>query len=176
MKEKQEYDLSSTNVGRFYYTSMEELWFAFMKTYQCLENMNHKEADNVSLPREHAEAYKAILSILDKMFRARRLLIDHLRVLRFYGRRGLAPRLAVQKEALAHTLWLEAFKILEPLMIEEGYLADELQLKWKSAERDFGVLFDRGEVRDSEHAPLACVVADHAPSGGYHLHKTDGLG
>lgn len=77
------------------------------------------------------EAHQRILGMLDEAYRARRLLIDHLRVLRFYGLKGRPPRLWVPREARAHTLWGEGLSILRPAMLKAGYVADAFSIRWQ---------------------------------------------
>ncbi len=51
-----------------------------------------------------------ILKIVDRLYRNRRLIRDHLLVLRHYGRRQLAPDPYRVKEQRAHTIWCEAME------------------------------------------------------------------
>lgn len=61
-----------------------------------------------------------ILKILDRLYRQRRLMMDHLLVLRHYGRRQLAPDPRRTKEVRAHSLWKEALDRIEPVLVRKG--------------------------------------------------------
>ena len=157
----------NTNVGSPSFSSIDELWFSFMRIYGFLKQSDDGPCSDFSA--KDVQMYKEILSILDKIFRTRRLLIDHLRVLRFYGQKGMPPRLYVAKEARAHTLWVRGLEVLEPVMVDAGYLKDELQVKWEQAEREFGHLCggDGAQQRigaHSEGASLAEIIAQEYAS------------
>ncbi len=65
----------------------------------------------------------AVLQQIDRLWRHRLLLRDHLLVLAHYGRRGAAPRPQVKREARACTLWSEAVAVLEAPLRQLGLLA-----------------------------------------------------
>ncbi|MCB1537777.1 MAG: hypothetical protein H6865_05270 [Rhodospirillales bacterium] len=67
-----------------------------------------------------------ILRIMDRLHRTRRLSMDHFRVLRFYGLRQMPPEAWRRSEARAATLWREAMRAIEPVLIAKGILRDPL--------------------------------------------------
>lgn len=63
-----------------------------------------------------------ILKIVDRLYRNRRLVRDHLYVLRYYGRRQMPPDANRHKEVRAYHLWHEAMDRIEPLLLDKGIL------------------------------------------------------
>ncbi|MDQ2106706.1 hypothetical protein [Azospirillum isscasi] len=61
-----------------------------------------------------------VLRAVDRLYRRRLLIRDHLHVLVHYGRRLMAPDPARHREQRAHTLWREAFEQLCPVLREKG--------------------------------------------------------
>ncbi|MBP2301626.1 hypothetical protein [Azospirillum picis] len=61
-----------------------------------------------------------ILRVVDRLYRMRRLLRDHLHVLVHYGRRQAAPDADRFREQRAHVLWREAFDLIGPALREKG--------------------------------------------------------
>lgn len=61
-----------------------------------------------------------ILKILDRHHRNRRLMMDHLLVLRHYGKRKLSPDPRRSKEVRAFKLWQEALERIEPILVRKG--------------------------------------------------------
>ncbi|OYD84376.1 hypothetical protein [Azospirillum brasilense] len=61
-----------------------------------------------------------VLCAVDRLYRRRLLIRDHLHVLVHYGRRLMAPDPARYREQRAHTLWREAFERLRPVLREKG--------------------------------------------------------
>ncbi len=61
-----------------------------------------------------------VLRAVDRLYRRRLLIRDHLHVLVHYGRRLMAPDPARCREQRAHTLWREAFDQLHPVLREKG--------------------------------------------------------
>ena len=92
--------------------SAEETWFWFVQANQArLDGARYTAgAGGVRRPCEPVD----ILRILDRLYRTRRLMIDHLRVLRYYGQRQMPPERWRRSEAKAATLWAEAMRALEP--------------------------------------------------------------
>jgi hypothetical protein len=104
------------------FDSAQEVWFWFIEANQArLDGARFTAArGNIRRPCEPVD----ILRILDRLYRTRRLLMDHLRVLRFYGVRQMAPEGWRKAEARAATLWAEALKVLEPVLIAKKIMAD----------------------------------------------------
>lgn len=69
-----------------------------------------------------------ILKSLDGLYRNRRLIMDHLLVLRHYGKRQLAPDPRRVKEVRAFALWKEALERLEPVLVRKGIVRPKLTL------------------------------------------------
>jgi hypothetical protein len=99
------------------FTTPEEVWFWFIEANQArLDGARYTAArGNVRRPCEPVD----ILRILDRLYRTRRLMMDHLRVLRFYGVRQMPPEAWRPAEARAATLWFEAMRTLEPVFISK---------------------------------------------------------
>ena len=64
-----------------------------------------------------------MLRVIDRLYRNRRLVVDHLRVLAHYGRRLMAPDPTRSKEARAFDLWREALSRIEPVLRGKGIVA-----------------------------------------------------
>lgn len=127
------------------FASPEEVWFWFIDANQArLDGARYTSArGNVRRPCEPVD----ILRILDRLYRTRRLMMDHLRVLRFYGVRQMAPESWRASEARAATLWREALKVLEPVLISKGIMKDRVAgilddpivvPIWAAMQRDMG--------------------------------------
>jgi hypothetical protein len=89
----------------------EEAWFWFVSAMIAREDGARIVAGQgaVIRPCEPVDIYK----IVERLYRARKLLIDHIKVLRHYGRRGFAPEKYIPCEAIAYRLWQEALGVLE---------------------------------------------------------------
>ncbi len=98
-----------------------EAWFWFVQAQQARNEGARVTAGVGLLPRPCEPA--DILKILDTLYRQRRLVRDHLFVLRHYGRRQLAPDPRRVKEIQAHRLWVEALERLEPVFLRKGIIA-----------------------------------------------------
>ncbi|MGQ9371003.1 hypothetical protein [Azospirillum sp. ST 5-10] len=61
-----------------------------------------------------------VLRAVDRLFRQRRLVRDHLHVLVHYGRRLMPPDPERRHEQRACTLWREAFACLAPVLRDKG--------------------------------------------------------
>lgn len=53
-----------------------------------------------------------ILKVLDKLYRNRSLFRDHLLIIRHYGRKGVSPDCAKEKEKRAFKIWGEAIELI----------------------------------------------------------------
>lgn len=107
------------------FSSPEEAWFWFVQAYdaRCSGARVVAGAGDLNRPCEPLD----LLQCVDRLYRNRRILIDHVRVLAHYGRRMMAPDPTRSREALAHTLWCEAMSRLEPVLRRKGIVADPLQ-------------------------------------------------
>lgn len=63
-----------------------------------------------------------IFAVLERLHRNRRLLRDHLLVLRHYGRRLSPPDARRPKEMRAYKLWREALDVLTPVFERKGII------------------------------------------------------
>jgi hypothetical protein len=100
------------------FDSAAEAWFWFVQANDALNDGARRAAGKglIVRPCEPSD----ILKILDTLHRARRLLRDHLLVLRHYGRRQMPPDPRRLKELRAHDLWKEALERMEPVMVRKG--------------------------------------------------------
>jgi hypothetical protein len=106
------------------FNTPEEVWFWFIEANQArLDGARYTAArGNIRRPCEPVD----ILRILDRLYRTRRLMMDHLRVMRFYGVRQMAPEIWRKSEARAATLWREAMQILEPVFIAKEIMRNPI--------------------------------------------------
>lgn len=106
------------------FADVEEAWFWFVQAQQARNEGARIRAglSTIERPCEPAD----ILKILDRLYRHRMLLRDHLLVLRHYGRRQYAPDPYRVKEERANFLWHEAFKKMEPIFIRKGIVRDKV--------------------------------------------------
>lgn len=110
-----------THADKQRFKAAEDVWFWFMHARQASADGARIRAGLSSQPR----AYEPldILQIVDRLYRNRRLLRDHLLVLRHYGVRHMAPDADRLKEARAAFLWEQAMAVLEEAFIGKGILA-----------------------------------------------------
>ncbi|MCB1531742.1 MAG: hypothetical protein KDJ35_02620 [Alphaproteobacteria bacterium] len=123
------------------FDSAEEVWFWFIRAQQARNDGARFTAGQgaVNRPCEPLD----ILKILDRLYRNRRLLRDHLLVLRHYGRRDMAPDPRRIKEARAYKIWLEALERMRPVLEEKGILIkDSWRCMPSSAWQGQGTLFE----------------------------------
>lgn len=106
------------------FDNVEEAWFWFIQAQQARVDGARFAAGQgaVHRPCEPLD----ILKTLDGLYRQRRVLMDHLLVLRHYGRRMMAPDPRRAKEARAHTLWHEALARLHPMLERKGIVRSNL--------------------------------------------------
>lgn len=100
------------------FTSALEVWFWFIDAQEARSSGAYLVAGVGLYPRPCEPV--DILGILDRLYRSRRLLMDHFLVLRHYGQRKLPPDPYRIKEQRAYTLWNEAMNILEEIFIGKG--------------------------------------------------------
>lgn len=100
------------------FESAEEAWFWFIQA-QAARNEGARFASGLGKVLRPCEPVD-ILNILDRLYRQRRLLRDHLLVLRHYGRRLMPPDSKRVKEARASDIWREALERLEPPLTRKG--------------------------------------------------------
>jgi len=100
------------------FESAEEAWFWFVQAQEARQSGARMKPGQALLPRP-CEPVDLARSV-DRLYRQRRLLRDHLTVLVHYGRRFLAPEPQRPHEARAATLWREALERLEPVLRAKG--------------------------------------------------------
>jgi hypothetical protein len=100
------------------FESAEEAWFWFINAQQARQDGARYSAGQGTVPRPCEPV--DILRILDRLYRQRRLLRDHLMVLRYYGRRRMPPDSRRVREIRAHKIWSEALARLESALIGKG--------------------------------------------------------
>ena len=98
----------------------EEAWFWFIAAQEA-RNDGARFVAGQSVYNRPCEPLD-ILKILDRLYRQRRLLKDHLLVLRHYGRRHMAPEPHRIKEARSYKLWCEALERMSPILEKKGII------------------------------------------------------
>jgi hypothetical protein len=100
------------------FENAEEAWFWFVAA-QVAQNEGVKARAGLADAPRPCEPVD-ILHVVDRLYRNRRLLRDHLFVLRHYGVRHMRPDKRRPKEMRAAQLWREAMKVLEESLIAKG--------------------------------------------------------
>ncbi|MEM7679507.1 MAG: hypothetical protein AAF182_00685 [Pseudomonadota bacterium] len=105
------------------FDSAEEAWFWFINAQAAKNDGARITARQGSIirPCEPVD----ILNILDRLYRTRRLIRDHLLVLRHYGRRQMAPDIRRPKEMRSAHLWREALSRLETVLQSKGIVREQ---------------------------------------------------
>jgi hypothetical protein len=98
--------------------SVEEAWFWFIQAQQARNDGARFSMGQGLVPRPCEPL--DILKVIDGLYRQRRLVMDHMMVLRHYGRRMMPPDARRVKEAVAAKLWGEAMDRMEPVLIRKG--------------------------------------------------------
>ena len=108
------------------FNTVEEAWFWFIQAHQARLD-GARVRDGQGMFRRPCEPVD-IFRIMDRLYRSRRLSIDHFRILRHYGLRLMPPEKWRAREARAATLWAEAMRTLEPILIAKKILRDPLHV------------------------------------------------
>ncbi len=103
------------------FSSAEEVWFWFIRAQEAKASGARIKAGMALNPRPCEPV--DVLRIVDRLYRQRRLLRDHLLVLAHYGRRLMAPDPDYRREVRASSLWREAFDRIEPTLRSKGIVA-----------------------------------------------------
>lgn len=100
------------------FASAEEAWFWFVQAHEARAAGARVVAGRgtVSRPCEPVD----MMRVVDRLYRQRRLVRDHLCILVHYGRRLAAPDPARDREARASDLWREAFACIAPVLRGKG--------------------------------------------------------
>lgn len=99
------------------FKNAEEAWFWFIQA-QTARNEGAKIVAGAGIAPRPCEPVD-IIKALERLYRNRRVTMDHVMVLRHYGRLLMAPNLRYQKEARAFYLWREALERLEEILIQK---------------------------------------------------------
>lgn len=100
------------------FESVEEAWFWFIAAQEARADGARFTAGFSLIPRPCEPI--DILKVLDTLRRNRRLLIEHLLVLRHYGRRRMPPDARRVKEARAYKIWAEALTRVGEVLERKG--------------------------------------------------------
>lgn len=100
------------------FQSAEEAWFWFIAAQEARNDGARFVAGQglCSRPCEPID----ILKVVDRLYRQRRLIRDHLLVLRHYGRRYMPPDDRRTKEMRAYKLWYEALERIGAVLEKKG--------------------------------------------------------
>lgn len=108
------------------FENAEEAWFWFIAA-QSARNDGARVTAGVGLIARPCTP-DDIFSVLNRLHRSRRLLMEHMLVLRHYGRRQLPPDPRRVKEARAFHLWKHAMERMEPLLVRKGIVKPRLTI------------------------------------------------
>ncbi len=115
---KEKFAQELTNTTSF--DSAQEAWFWFIQAQKARNDGARFVAGlGISRPCEPID----FLKIMDNLYRKRRLSMDHFKVLRHYGVRGMPPEISRAKETRAWHLWHEALTRMEPILERKGIIA-----------------------------------------------------
>ena len=103
------------------FSSAEEAWFWFIDANEARHHGAKIVAGMATFPRPCEPI--DIIKIVDRLYRQRRLLADHLRILAHYGLRRQPPEPRRPSEQKALVLWLEALACLDGTMRLKGIVA-----------------------------------------------------
>lgn len=101
--------------------SAEQAWFWFVQAYDARSQGARVVAGVADVPRPCEPL--DILQTVDRLYRQRRLLIDHVRVMAHYGRRLTPPDPGRPRERRADMLWREGLGQLDPVLRRKGIVA-----------------------------------------------------
>lgn len=105
------------------FETVSEAWFWFIQAQQA-RNEGARYKAGMGLTTRPCEPTD-ILKVLDRLYRNRILLRDHLLVLRHYGRRQMPPDRHRAKEVRAYYLWQEALAKIEPALIRKKIVREK---------------------------------------------------
>lgn len=135
MASKQKYPRTSyTEIKTVPFDSAEEAWFWFIRAQEARNDGARFAAGQGLLPRPCEPL--DIMRVLDRLYRTRRLVRDHLLVLRHYGRRDMAPDPRRVKEARAYQIWEEALERIESVLVAKGIVNKERWIPRQNWQQD----------------------------------------
>ena len=100
------------------FASTEEAWFWFVQAQEARASGARIVAGRGVVPRPCEPL--DMMRVVDRLYRQRKLIRDHLHVLVHYGRRLMAPDPERRLEMRASDLWREALAFLDPVLREKG--------------------------------------------------------
>jgi hypothetical protein len=100
------------------FASTEEAWFWFVQAQEARSSGARIVAGRGTVPRP-CEPLDMMREV-DRLYRQRKLIRDHLHVLVHYGRRLMAPNPERRLEIRASSLWREALAFLDPVLRDKG--------------------------------------------------------
>jgi hypothetical protein len=104
--------------GSVPFGSTEEAWFWFVQAQDARSSGARIVAGCGTVPRP-CEPLDMMREV-DRLYRQRKLIRDHLHVLVHYGRRLMAPDPERRLESRASSLWREALAFLDPVLRQKG--------------------------------------------------------
>lgn len=121
MKSKKEnQNISLFDKAAVPFADAQEAWFWFIAAQQATADGARFSAGQSLYPRPCEPI--DILKVLDRLYRQRRLMRDHLLVLRHYGRRHMPPDATRAKEARAARIWDEALQRMGAVLEKKGII------------------------------------------------------
>ena len=105
------------------FSSPQDAWFWFMQAHEAANNgarFTGGQGDT-ERPCEPAD----IISVAYRLYKQRRLLMDHMRVLAHYGHKLEAPNPQRPREQKAYDVWQEAMSRLAPALQSKGIVAED---------------------------------------------------
>lgn len=109
-----------TDVETVPFRSVEEAWFWFIQA-QAARAEGARIAMGLGLASRPCEPID-ILRVIDRLYRQRRLKMDHLLVLRHYGRRMMPPDPRRKSEQRGYKLWAEAMARIAPVLARKNII------------------------------------------------------
>jgi len=100
------------------FVSTEEAWFWFVQAQEARTAGARIVAGRGVVPRPCEPL--DMMRVVDRLYRQRKLIRDHLHVLVHYGRRLMAPNPERRLEIRASSLWREALAFLDPVLRDKG--------------------------------------------------------
>lgn len=121
MSDKKFFPIYESNKDTVPFESAQEAFFWFIAAQQAKNDGARIAAGKSVCPRpcEPTDIY----NVMSRLHRMRRLDMNHFKVLRHYGERGIAPDHNRVKEMRAHKLWNEAMQRIEPILIRKKIVA-----------------------------------------------------
>ena len=102
------------------FDTVEDAWFWCVAGMTARSDGARITAGNADIPRPCEPI--DILKVVDRLYRNRNITRDHIRVLKHYGVRTMAPDPRRPKEARSYTLWEEAMMRMETVLERKGII------------------------------------------------------